>query len=83
MSEIPERDRNEKIERNTTGPGFVAILLIAIAVGLITDWLFHLAYHNPARSTGAVGPLCAVATFAYLFSAERTKRLRKLFEDKL
>jgi hypothetical protein len=83
MEEIPEREPNQKDERNTTGPGFVVILLIAVIVGMTSDWLFHLVYHNPARSTGAVGPVCALATFAYLYSAERTKRLRKLFADKL
>jgi hypothetical protein len=83
MQEIPEREPNDKEERATTGPGFVAILVIAVIVGAFSDWLFHSLYHNPARRTGAVGPLCAIATFAYLYSAERTKRLRRLFADKL
>jgi hypothetical protein len=83
MQEVPEREPNEKEERATTGPGFVLILLIAVAAGALGDWLFHLLYHNPARRTGAVGPLCALGTFAYLFSAERTKRIRRLFADKL
>ncbi len=81
MREPPERREQEP--RATTGAGFVVILLVAVLVVVVADSLFHLAYHDPARRTGWVGPLAAVSVFAYLLIAERSKWLRQLFADKL
>jgi hypothetical protein len=69
--------------RYVTPAGFIVILFITVLVGTFSDSLFHLIFRHVTRRTGWVGPLCAVSIFAYLVSAERTKRIRQLLANKL
>ncbi|HEY3664346.1 MAG TPA: hypothetical protein VGL19_00040 [Polyangiaceae bacterium] len=79
---MPQELEPPKQVRYMTGAGFVVILLAAVLVGTLSDWLFHALVHT-TRRTGWVGPLCAVSVFAYLAGADHTKRIRQLFADKL
>jgi hypothetical protein len=80
---MPQELEPPKEVRNMTGAGFVVILLFTVLMGALGDWLFHRIWPHTLRRTGWVGPLVAVSVFAYLVGAERTKRIRQLFADKL
>jgi hypothetical protein len=81
MEDEPEPRAKEP--RYMTGAGFLVILLCTVLVGTFSDSLFHLIFRHVTRRTGWIGPLSAVSLFAYLVSAERTKRIRQLLADKL
>lgn len=81
MSEEPAP--RDKEPRYMTGVGFLVILFCTVAVGTFSESLIRMIWPHTTRRTGWAGPLFAISTFAYLFSAERTKRIRQLFAGKL
>ena len=78
-----DKEPGAKEPRYMTGVGFLVILFCTVLVGTFSEPLVRLIWPHTTRRTGWVGPLFAIGTFAYLFSAERTKRIRQLFAGKL
>ncbi|HEY1533865.1 MAG TPA: hypothetical protein VGF76_07595 [Polyangiaceae bacterium] len=78
-----DKEPGAKEPRYMTGVGFLVILFCTVIVGTFSEPLVRMIWPHTTRRTGWVGPLFAISTFAYLFSAERTKRIRQLLADKL